>query len=75
MGHLLGASGAVESIVCIEALLHQMIPATIHYQVYDPTCDLDIVPNENRKATLNYVMTNSLGFGGHNVSLIFKKGE
>ena len=75
LGHLLGASGAVETIVCIEALLHQMIPATIHYQVYDPTCDLDIVPNENRKATLNYVMTNSLGFGGHNVSLIFKKGE
>ncbi len=72
-GHLLGASGAVEAVISILAMKNQTIPATIHYENFDEECDLDIVPNENRKADLTYVMSNSLGFGGHNMSLIFKK--
>lgn len=74
-GHLLGASGAVEAIICTKALQAQMIPATINYQIPDEQCDLDIVANENRYQSLNYVMSNSLGFGGHNASIILKKWE
>lgn len=70
-GHLLGASGAVEAVICMKALEHQMIPATINVQNQDPQIDLDICANENRQAKLDYVMSNSLGFGGHNISLIF----
>ena len=74
-GHLLGAAGAIEAIFCIQALQEQMIPATIHYRKKDDECDLNLVCDENKKADLRYVMSNSLGFGGHNASLIFKKGE
>ena len=74
-GHLLGASGAIEAIFSILALQDGFVPATIHYQVPDPDCDLDIVPNIGRKAELRYALSNSLGFGGHNVSLIFKRWE
>ena len=52
-----------------------MLPATIHYQVPDPACDLDVVPNEGRRADIRYAMSNSLGFGGHNGSLLLKKWE
>ena len=74
-GHLLGASGALESVICIKALEDGYIPATIHYENKDEDCDLDIVANVGRQADLHYVMNNSLGFGGHNASLIFKKWE
>lgn len=74
-GHLLGASGALESVICIKALQESYIPATIHYQNQDEDCDLDIVANEGRKQDIHYAMNNSLGFGGHNASLIFKKWE
>lgn len=74
-GHLLGASGAVEAIICVKALKEGIIPATIHYEKTDPDCDLDIVPNKCRKQNYTYAMSNSLGFGGHNASLIFKKWE
>ncbi len=74
-GHLLGASGAVEAIICVKALKEGIIPATIHYEKADPDCDLDIVPNKCRKQNYTYAMSNSLGFGGHNASLIFKKWE
>lgn len=74
-GHLLGASGAVEAIICVKALQNGLIPPTINYQNADELCDLDIVPNTPRKAELNYVMSNSLGFGGHNASIIMKKWE
>ena len=74
-GHLLGASGAVASIFCVLALRDQFAPPTIHYQVPDPACDLDIVPNEGRSATIRYAMANAFGFGGHNASLIFKRWE
>ena len=75
IGHLLGASGAVESIVCIKALQDGFIPATIGYEEKDEDCDLDYVPNIGRKANLKYALTNSLGFGGHNATLIFKRWE
>ena len=74
-GHLLGASGALESVICVKALQEGYIPATIHYQNKDEDCDLDIVANVGRKQDIHYAMHNSLGFGGHNASLIFKKWE
>lgn len=73
VGHLLGAAGAVEAIFCAKALEEGLVPPTINYQEKDEECDLDIVPNEPRKAELNIVMSNSLGFGGHNSSIILKK--
>lgn len=74
-GHLLGASGAIEAIISIKALQNSLIPPTIHYQNPDAQCDLDIVANAPRKQDIRYAMSNSLGFGGHNASLIFKKWE
>lgn len=74
-GHLLGASGAIEAIISIKALQNSLIPPTIHYQNPDAQCDLDIVVNTPRKQDIQYAMSNSLGFGGHNASLIFKKWE
>jgi len=73
MGHLMGAAGAVEAIVCLKALQDQIIPATINYQHPDPQCDLDYVPNEARPCQLRVVMSNSMGLGGHNACLIFRK--
>lgn len=72
-GHLLGASGAVEGIISALSVLNDYVPATINYKVADPECDLDIVPNEGRNVTINYALSNSLGFGGHNASVLFKK--
>ena len=74
-GHLLGAAGAVEAAICVKALETQIVPPTINYKVADEECDLDIVPNEPRNAKLNIVMSNSLGFGGHNASIVIKKWE
>jgi 3-oxoacyl-[acyl-carrier-protein] synthase II len=72
-GHLLGAAGAVEAAACVLALQHGAIPPTINYSIPDEECDLDYVPNVARNAPLNVVMTNSLGFGGHNASLVFRR--
>lgn len=72
-GHLLGAAGAVESIITVLAIKNGILPPTINYKTPDPECDLDYVPNTARKADIDYAITNSLGFGGHNVSLAFKK--
>ena len=74
-GHLLGAAGAVEAIACVKAIEDDFVPATINYKVPDEECDLDIVPNEGRNVKVEYAMSNSLGFGGHNSSIIFKKYE
>ena len=74
-GHLLGAAGAFEAIVCAKAIENQVVPPTINYQVKDEECDLDVVPNEFRKTNVNIAMSNSLGFGGHNGTLVFKKFE
>lgn len=72
-GHLLGAAGGVEAIVCAKAIQDGYIPATINYETPDPECDLDIVPNEGRNVEVNCAMSNSLGFGGHNATIVFKK--
>ena len=74
-GHMLGAAGAVEAIFTALALRDGFIPATIHYQTPDPACDLDVVPNQGREADLRCALSNSLGFGGHNGSLLFRKWE
>jgi len=73
LGHLLGAAGSVELISCILAINNNLMPPTINYKIFDEECDLDYVPNKARKKELNYVLSNNLGFGGHNVSLILKK--
>lgn len=75
MGHLLGAAGAVEGIICAKALENGFIPATIGLSNRDEECDLDYVANQGRKEKLKYAMSNSLGFGGHNATLVFKKWE
>ena len=74
-GHMLGAAGAVEAIFTALSLHDGYMPATVHYQIPDPECDLDVVPNQGRDAELHYAMSNSLGFGGHNGSLLLKKWE
>ncbi len=72
-GHLLGAAGGLEAIVCVKAIENSLVPPTINYQVKDAECDLDIVPNEPRKSDIKIAMSNSLGFGGHNASIILKE--
>lgn len=72
-GHLLGASGAIEAIITTLAVKEGYVPPTINYQVPDENCDLDIVANEGRNADITYAMSNSLGFGGHNASLVIQK--
>lgn len=74
-GHMLGAAGAVEAMFTALALKEGYVPPTINYQVPDEECDLDIVPNEGREAEIRYAVSNSLGFGGHNASLVLKKWE
>ena len=74
-GHLLGAAGGVEAVVCAKAIEEGFVPATINYKVADEECDLDIVPNEGRKVDIKYTMSNSLGFGGHNASILLRKYE
>ena len=74
-GHLLGAAGAVEAIFTVLALKEGFVPATIGYQVPDPACDLDIVPNQGREAEIKIALSNSLGFGGHNAAIVLKKWE
>lgn len=72
-GHLLGAAGALEALICVLALNHQMIPPTINYTNPDPDCDLDYVPNQPRSIQLKHVLSNSFGFGGHNASIIISQ--
>lgn len=72
-GHLIGGAGAIEAIVSSMALKEGFLPATINHMVDDPDCDLDIIPNIGRNVEISYVLSNSLGFGGHNTTLLFKK--
>ncbi|QXM05891.1 beta-ketoacyl-ACP synthase II [Crassaminicella indica] len=74
-GHLLGGAGAVEAIACVLALTENFIPPTINYTTPDPECDLDYTPNEGRKKEVRYALSNSLGFGGHNATIILKRYE
>ncbi|MEA2524263.1 MAG: 3-oxoacyl-[acyl-carrier-protein] synthase [Thermomicrobiales bacterium] len=69
-GHLLGAAGALEAVICLKAIAEGCIPPTINYTTPDPDCDLDYVPNSARPAQLRHVLSNSMGFGGHNVALV-----
>jgi 3-oxoacyl-[acyl-carrier-protein] synthase II len=72
-GHMLGAAGAVEMVACAKAIQNDIVPPTINYEVPDPACDLDYVPNTARTMKVNAIVNNSFGFGGHNASLIAKK--
>ena len=72
-GHMLGAAGAVEAAICAYALKEGFIPPTINYREADEACDLDYVTNGTRYEEIEYALTNSLGFGGHNSCLLFKK--
>jgi 3-oxoacyl-[acyl-carrier-protein] synthase II len=74
-GHLLGAAGGVEFNICVLAIKNGILPPTINYQDPDPDCDLDYVPNQARRAKVDVAMSNSLGFGGHNVALLIKRYE
>jgi len=73
IGHLLGAAGGVEAVTSVLTIFHDVIPPTINYEDTDPECDLDYVPNQARKWEINAVLSNNLGFGGHNVTIAFKK--
>lgn len=75
IGHLLGASGALEAFFCVKVLQDQILPPTTNYETPDPECDLDYVPNEARKANVNTVLSNSFGFGGHNATIVLQKFE
>ena len=74
-GHLLGGAGGVEAVFTALALRDQFAPPTIHYEQPDPECDLDYVPNTGRSIKMEYALSNSLGFGGHNACLVFRKWE
>lgn len=73
IGHTLGAAGALETMICVQALHHQTLPPTINYQEPDPECDLDYVPNQARAADFGVALTNSFGFGGHNATLVLTR--
>jgi 3-oxoacyl-[acyl-carrier-protein] synthase II len=75
MGHLMGAAGAVEAIICTKALETGWAPPTVNYENPDPDCDLDYVPNKARKVDPQIVLSNSFGFGGHNGCLVFRRWE
>ena len=72
-GHLLGGSGGIEAVAAVLAIQHRLVPPTINYQNPDPACDLDVVPNQAREAKVDVVLSNSFGFGGHNVCLAFRR--
>ncbi len=72
-GHMLGAAGAVEAIACVMALREGLVPPTIGYQEPDPACDLDYVPGTARRADIEVALSASLGFGGHNAYLAFRR--
>lgn len=74
-GHLLGAAGGVEAIFTVLAMKESILPPTINYETADPECDLDYVPNKARQKEIKAAMSNSLGFGGHNATIVFKKYE
>jgi 3-oxoacyl-[acyl-carrier-protein] synthase II len=72
-GHMMGATGALEAILCVQSIREGLLPPTIHYQTPDPECDLDIVPNKAREARIDFAISNAFGFGGHNAVLAFRR--
>ena len=75
IGHALGGAGALEAVACIKTIMHGEIHPTINYEMPDPECDLDYVPNFSRKTQVDTVLSNSFGFGGQNACLVFKRFE
>ena len=72
-GHLLGAAGALEALICAKVIQEGLIPPTINYETPDPECDLNYTPNHAKEAEVNVIMSNSFGFGGHNASIVLRK--
>jgi len=72
-GHMMGATGALELIICVQAIREGILPPTIHYQTPDPDCDLDVIPNKAREKKINLAISNAFGFGGHNAVLAVRK--
>ena len=72
-GHLLGAAGAIETVFAVKVIQDSIMPPTINYEVPDPECDLDYIPNQARQKQVDIVMSNSFGFGGHNAAIILRK--
>ena len=72
-GHLLGAAGGIEAIAVVKAIVNQFVPPTINYAFPDPECDLDYVPNRGREWEIEYAISNSFGFGGHNACILVKR--
>ncbi|MGI8669993.1 MAG: beta-ketoacyl-[acyl-carrier-protein] synthase II, partial [Aridibacter sp.] len=72
-GHALGAAGGIEAVLAVKAFNENILPPTINYENPDPDCDLDYIPNEAREAKVDYILSNSFGFGGTNACLIFKR--
>jgi 3-oxoacyl-(acyl-carrier-protein) synthase len=72
-GHMMGATGALEAVFCVQAVRNKVIPPTIHYETPDPECDLDYVPNQARELDVDVAISNAFGFGGHNAVLVIKK--
>ena len=75
LGHLIAAAGATELITCVLAIREQMLPQTVSYNTPDPSCDMDYVPNTPRKANVKCCMSNSMGFGGQNNTLIVTRAQ
>jgi 3-oxoacyl-[acyl-carrier-protein] synthase II len=73
IGHAMGAAGTLEAIACVKTLVHGIIHPTINYSTPDPDCDLDYVPNQARKQSVQYTLSNSFGLGGQNACLVLKK--
>jgi 3-oxoacyl-[acyl-carrier-protein] synthase II len=72
-GHMMGATGALEAILCVQAIREGLLPPTVHYQTPDPECDLDVIPNTAREARIDFAISNAFGFGGHNAVLAFRR--
>jgi 3-oxoacyl-[acyl-carrier-protein] synthase II len=72
-GHMMGATGALEAIFCVQAIRDGLLPPTIHYETPDPECDLDYIPNQAREKKVDLVISNAFGFGGHNAVLAIRK--
>jgi 3-oxoacyl-(acyl-carrier-protein) synthase len=72
-GHMMGATGALEAVFCVQALREGILPPTIHYQTPDPGCDLDVIPNVAREAKIDLAISNAFGFGGHNAVLAIRR--
>jgi 3-oxoacyl-(acyl-carrier-protein) synthase len=74
-GHMMGATGALEALLCVLAIREGLLPPTINYEEPDPDCDLDYIPNKAREVKVNVAVSNAFGFGGHNAVLVLRKYE